>query len=240
VRRILFGALLLAGALVTQPAPTAQAQITDYNCQQQFRQLAGPYMQQILWFANQQFNGYSINALGRPNLVGPVGAYPQYQGIVTGPGPAWNVANNFGATSLGSYGQLLAMTNNGLNAPQVTGAFIAGAGGFNNLGTANLATLAPLQQGLQGNVLTAAALRESVIGNRLSAAALHATLAAYPLVQADNMGSVVTAIQTWVANTCPGSTPDSSGSSNGSPSNGPSSNGPSSSRPDRSLSESAS
>ena len=91
---------------------------------------------------------------GTPILSpGPVGAYPGFQGIAAGPGgPTWGIANGVTLNNLAQYGQVNALTGGALNIPPVTQAFInASPGGVAGLGTANLATLAPLQQGLVGN-----------------------------------------------------------------------------------------
>jgi hypothetical protein len=213
VRRLLLGLILASSALFLQPPSTTHGQITTYECQQLFRQMAGPYMQQVMWYANQQ-NMYQAAPWGRPYLSpGPIAAYPGFAGIVGPGGPGWGLANTAGPVGLVQNTQTLALTGGGLSVPAVTQAFVnATPGGFSNLGTANLATLAPLQQSLQGNILAAAALRESVIANRLSAATLWTTLSGYPWEQADNLGSVVGTIATWVHNTCPAATPGSNGS----------------------------
>jgi hypothetical protein len=211
LRRALLGLILAAGVTILRPAPVVHGQITQPECQQQFRQWAGPYMQRMLWFANQQF-AMPTTPYGTPILSpGPVGAYPGFQGIAAGPGgPAWGLANGVALNNLGQYGQVNALTGGALNIPPVTQAFInASPGGVSGLGTANLATLAPLQQGLIGNVTGAAALRESIISNRLSAASLWTTQTSYPLAQAANLEDMVSAIQLWVANTCPAGSPSS-------------------------------
>ena len=111
-----------------------------------------------------------------------------------------------------------ALSGGSLSVPPVTQAFInASPGGISGLGTSNLATLAPLQQGLVGNVTGAASLREAIVGNRLSAASLWTTLNSYPLTQAANMEDIVSAIQHWVANTCPAASPSPDASNSPSP-----------------------
>ena len=210
MQRTLLAAVLTAGAILLSPALPVGAQITAYECQQQFRQWAGPYMSRMLWFADQAA-AYPLTPVGRPLISpGPIAAYPGFQGIAAGPGgPGWGVAYGFGVNQFQQYGQVNALTGGALSIPAVTQAFInAAPGGVPGLGTANLATLAPLQQGLAGNVVGAAALRESVVGNRLSAAGLNATMSSYPLAQAANMEDIVSAIQLWVANTCPAAPPD--------------------------------
>jgi hypothetical protein len=219
LRRALLGALLAASVTLLVPAPAARAQITQYECQQQFRQWAGPYMQRMLWFANQQFS-MPTTPVGTPLLSpGPIGAYPGFQGIAAGPGgPTWGIASGLTRNNLAQYGQVNALTGGALNIPAVTQAFInASPGGVSGLGTANLATLAPLQQGLVGNVTGAAALREAIVGNRLSAASLWTTMNSYPLSQAGNLEDIVSAIQLWVANTCPVGSPSPDASSAPSP-----------------------
>jgi hypothetical protein len=105
-----------------------------------------------------------------------------------------------------------------LNVPPVTQAFINGTpGGIGGVSPANLATLAPLQQGLVGNVTGAAALREAVVSNRLSGASLWTTLNSYPLSQAANLEDIVSAIQLWVSNTCPAGSPSPDASPSPSP-----------------------
>jgi hypothetical protein len=209
VRSIPLAAILATGTLLLPAVPATNAQITSYECQQQFREMAGPYLQRALWYANAA-DAFPVTPAGRPYLgPGPVGAYPGFQGMVAAPGgPAWGVANGFGVNSVGQYAQLNALTAGAFNVPAVTQAFIAATpGGLPNLGTANLATLAPLQQGLAGNILSAAATREAVIGNRLSAASLWTTISSYPLAQAGNYQDMVSLIQTWVENTCPAARP---------------------------------
>jgi len=219
LRRALLGIILAAGVTVLRPTPVVHGQLTTYECQQQFRQMAAPYMQRMLWFANQQFS-MPTTPVGTPILSpGPIGAYPGFQGIAAGPGgPTWGIANGVALNNLAQYGQVNALTGGALNIPPVTQAFInASPGGVSGLGTANLATLAPLQQGLVGNVTSGAALREAVISNRLSAAALWTTLNSYPLTQAANLEDMVSAIQLWVANTCPAASPSSDASALPSP-----------------------
>jgi len=205
MRPVLLAAVLATGALLLHPAPATNAQITTYECQQQFRQMAGPIMDRIFWYVSVA-DAFPVTPAGRPYLgPGPVGAYPGFQGIVAAPGgPGWALANGYGATNLAQFGLTNAMTGGALSVPAVTQAFISATpGGVPNLGTANLATLAPLQQGLAGNALAAISTRESMIGNRLSAAGLWTTLASYPMSQAANYQDLVSAIQTWVESTCP-------------------------------------
>jgi hypothetical protein len=176
-------------------------------------------MQRMLWFGNQQF-AIPTTPFGTPIMSpGPVGAYPGFQGIATGPGgPTWGIANGVALNNLGQYGQVNALTGGALNVPPVTQAFINGTpGGIGGVSPANLATLAPLQQGLFGNITSAAALREAIIGNRLSAASLWTTQSSYPLTQAANLEDIVSAIQLWVANTCPAANPPSDSSTPPSP-----------------------
>jgi uncharacterized membrane protein (DUF441 family) len=219
LRRALLAIILAASVTVLRPAPVVHGQITDYQCQQQFRQWAGPYMQRMLWFANQQF-AMPTTPVGTPILSpGPIGAYPGFQGIAAGPGgPTWGIANGLGFNNLAQYGQVNALTGGALSVPAVTQAFInASPGGISGLGTANLATLAPLQQGLVGNVTGAAALREAAVGNRITAGLLWTNLNSYPLSQAANLEDMVSAIQLWVANTCPAASPSSDASTSPSP-----------------------
>ena len=209
MRPVLLAAVLATGALLLHPAPATHAQITTYECQQQFRQMAGPVMDRIFWYASVA-DAYPLTPAGRPYLgPGPVGAYPGFQGIVAAPGgPGWALANAYGGINLAQFGQTNAMTGGALSVPAVTGAFIAATpGGVPNLGTANLATLAPLQQSLAAKALNAITARESMIGNRLSAAGLWTTLASYPMSQAANYQDIVSAIQTWVESTCPAASP---------------------------------
>jgi hypothetical protein len=213
------GLILAAGVTVLRPAPVVHGQITDYQCQQQFRQWASPYMQRLLWFANQQF-ATPTTPVGTPILSpGPIGAYPGFQGIAAGPGgPTWGIANGLTSNNLAQYGQVTALTRGALSVPAVTQSFInASPGGVSGLGTTNLATLGPLQQALVGNVTAAAALREAAVGNRLSAASVWTNLNSYPLTQAANLEDVVSVIQTWVANTCPAASPPPDASNSPSP-----------------------
>src|SRR5262249_21000476 len=176
--------------------------------------MAGPIMDRIFWYVSVA-DAFPVTPAGRPYLgPGPVGAYPGFQGIVAAPGgPGWALANGYGATNLAQFGLTNAMTGGALSVPAVTQAFISATpGGVPNLGTANLATLAPLQQGLAGNALAAISTRESMIGNRLSAAGLWTTLASYPMSQAANYQDIVSAIQSWVESTCPAAAPGSDSS----------------------------
>ena len=190
-------------------APGLVGRTATPECQQQFRELAGPYVQRALRYANAA-DAFPVTPAGRPYLgPGPVGAYPGFQGIVGAPGgPGWALANGFGINSVGQYAQVNGITNGGLTIPAVLQAFInTTPGGFPNLGPPNLATLAPPQQGLAGNALSAISTREAMIGNRLSAASLWTTLSSYPLAQARNYQDMVSLIQTWVESTCPAAAP---------------------------------
>jgi hypothetical protein len=214
MRPVLLAAVLATGALLLHPAPATHAQISTYECQQQFRQMAGPIMDRIFWYVSVQ-DAIPTSPIGRPYLSpGPIGAYPGFQGFVAGPGgPGWALTNAYGGINLAQFGLTNAMTGGALSVPAVTQAFInATPGGVPNLGTANLATLAPLQQGLAGNALAAISTREAMIGNRLAAAGLWTTLTSYPMAQAANYQDIISAIQTWIESTCPAASPGSDNS----------------------------
>jgi len=99
------------------------------------------------------------------------------------------------------------------------------AGGLGAPGTADLIALSGLQQGEVGNALAAqglalsaignaqggASLMQSVVGNRIGAAGLSATLADFPLSQADHLGSAIGGIQTYVNSVCPRAAPEDKG-----------------------------
>ncbi|HZR98848.1 MAG TPA: hypothetical protein VFE37_09090 [Chloroflexota bacterium] len=166
------------------------------------------------------FGPWGVGAYG-PGAGGPLGYGLGPTGVG---GPGWQfaraqVANSVAGLNAAPPGLSFLAVAAGVNAQTPGLGLVGGLGGP---GTSDLIALAALQQGEIGNVFAAAGLQQSqianrvagaglaqsVVGNRLAAAGLNATLADFPLNQADHLSSAIGAIQTYVSNTCPRAVPE--------------------------------
>jgi hypothetical protein len=192
--RIGLAALVAGAVLLGGPrAPAHAADISDNpECQRQFRELADPVFQQMLWYANV-YNQYPIGPDGRPPVYSwPSSAYGPLNGY--GPGSPYGPA--FGLWGFGSFGpgfggpggygigpnsiggpawlfgrNQFANSVAALNAAPPGLNFLSGATTANNLNP-GFAGLGALGAPGTGDLLTLAGLQQGEIGNALGGASL--------------------------------------------------------------------
>ncbi len=203
--RVIILALALAGCTLGAPPALAHAQESAdtgqvSDCQRPFLERATPYLEEMLWYADQA-NNYPLTPDLRPVVTGwPYSAYGPGNGYGPGSpyGPAfgpWGISA-FGPGFGGPYGYGISPFGVGGPAWQVAGAIAgngvgtltalppgvavstvanqlaAAPGGLAALAPADQIALGSLGQSLTGNVLSAGSLSQSILGNRIAEASL--------------------------------------------------------------------
>jgi hypothetical protein len=224
--------LLLSGTLSATLVTPAYAQQTAdagqaADCQRPFVERATPYLQQMLWYADQSSN-YPLTPQARPLVTSwPYSAYGPGNGYGPGSpyGPVfgpWGVGS-FGPGFGGPYGYGLSPYGVG-GPPWLIGGAIAGngaatlatlppglavatlanqrataPGGLAALSPADQIALASLAQSLSGNVLSASSLGQSVLGNQTAEAGLRQAVIANRL-SAGTLNATLASYPSTVAN----------------------------------------
>ncbi|HLH26127.1 MAG TPA: hypothetical protein VK066_26720 [Chloroflexota bacterium] len=212
MRPILLALLLAGAALTIGPRTTSYAQSTDNTeCQQRLQQLAGPIVDEMLWFAHQT-TAYPLTPDGRPVVTGwPYSAFGPGDGYGPGSpygpwfgpwgvgsfGPGFGGPGGYGLSPLGLGGppwQLAAAAANGGVANLVNGPPGLGVATVANGLAAGPGGLVPVG-GLGGpntaNLIALAALNQTALGNALAGTSLSQSILGNTLTEASLRQAVV-------------------------------------------------